>query len=613
MSCPPSIVPDFGCDSGDGGGGGAGVESLNTLTGPLTIVPGNASINVVNSFGQIAISANLPDGGVQSVNGEGGVITLNGSGATTITNAGPAITIDTILPAIVNTINTTATGPVTITGTGASTVNTVGNVVTVNTTLPSIVNTINTTGVGAVTIAGDGNTTVSTVGSTITVSSGPFVNSINSQTGNLSIEGDVTGSATVQTFGSTISILVPNATVSNITGSGVATVTNAGSIFNVSVPAPPTATVTNITGTGLANVSSVAGVFNVDVPVIESGVLTLNDLIGNVNIVGGSGITVTNDPIANTITLDNTKSPDVVELNGLSGSLNIISSDGSLLVTAAGSDIDITVVGVPPVAGVTSVEGLTGVINLDSISGSIIFNADPLTGILEMDVVFPTPFTLNGINGAATVITTGVLTQVTAGQTLTLGVPDFPVSNITGSGSAVVTSGSGVFNIDVPTPDIPAVPRFKFFRTITVLSPTIVEGSWFTIASVIVDNDYIGATLFWSGNLEIRYDASFSLPAVPPDTNLRYGNYIIRVILSGDPTEYVPQVRKNCIYLPAPVTSPNLVRDVIPFTYYTFNFGDTALGPVPFDLQVNLQDMDPTTTTFTGVDLSVQIIKVIPS
>ena len=646
MSCPPSIVPDFGCDSGDGGGGSvAGVSTLNTLSGALSIVPGNTSITVTPSGNQIAISANLPDGGVESVNGQGGTITITGSGATNVTNAGSAITVNTTLPSIVNTINTSATGAVTIAGSGASSVSTVGNAITVNTTLPSIVNTINTNATGAVSIVGDGITNVSTVGNVITIGTPADVTSVNGQIGQINIQGDPTGSATVQTFGANVNIYTPNIPVSNITGSGIAIVTNASGVFNVEVPAPPSATVTDIIGSGIADVTSSAGVFTISVPtpdvtsVVGSGVATVTSSLGiyTVNVPTPPSATVTDITGSGIATVTSNGTVFNIEVDAGAGGTSITQGGGTVSVDSLGSIILTT--------ATLSNESITA-----SAKGNISFTAEVGNVILAtttnenaVNILGSGAISLQSsvlpisLNTNLTLDTTGnILTFAEAGglfvgeingvlkingedypPTATSGVvtlngKDGAVNLYSSDGSVIITPSQPGQKDEIDlTVSFPPIPAYKLYRTVTVIPVTPVEGDWFAVAEVEIENDYNSATLFLSGNVEIRYDASFVTAPIPPAVNPTYGDYIIRVISVGNPGEYVPQIRRNCLYLPPNTTPPNLARDVMPFTYYDFSFPTTILGPVVFQVQVYLNNMDPTTTTFTGVDLSIMIIKAV--
>lgn len=55
MSCPPAVVPDFSCDSDNGGSGGSGVQ---TVSGGTNItVSGTATDPVINNNGVLGVSA----------------------------------------------------------------------------------------------------------------------------------------------------------------------------------------------------------------------------------------------------------------------------------------------------------------------------------------------------------------------------------------------------------------------------------------------------------------------------------------------------------------------------------------------------------------------------
>ena len=528
MSCPGDnyVVPGANPCAG-GGGGVAGVTSLNTQTGAVNIVPSNGTIIVTQGAGQVGLEA-----------------VLGGNIVTTLNACIDDVDITSVDSSVTITTNTVAK--------------------TIDLSVPAVAGTSVNGAVGAVSILGDGSTSVQTAGQIITISTPASVESLNGQFGNLTIEGDVTGSATVQTFGSVMSIVVPNATVTNILGSGTVTVTEPfPTVFNISGASPPVTNitgsgsvivteptptvfdinvpapvypVTSIIGAGIANVTSVGTDFTVDVP---DGVTSIKTLLGVVDLSSSDGsITIVENGLTNTIDFTNSKSPDVTELNGLSGSLNIISSDLSLLITPAGTDIDITVVGIPPVAGVTSVNLLTGILN------------------------------------------------------------------ITGSGGISVASSGQ--DIDLTVPEVPA---YNLYKTVLITAPfPLTNNTYIEIAELTgIVNNYSFATLFLSGNVKIRYDATFTSLPVPPNVNTVYGDFSIRVKnpVTGD--IYVPEIRKNCLFLPTAVTPPILVYDYISFSAYVQNF-PTTLGAT-FDLELFITNMDGTTTQIVDLDLSVLVIK----
>jgi hypothetical protein len=165
MSCGGDnfIVPGANpCNNG--GGGTAGVTTLNSFAGNVSITALDSSIGVSNQGGNIVLSATGLQA-VDSLNGESGALNIiNGANTSVITN-GSDISIN--VPTIVNSLNT-VTGGLTLVGTGGTTVTNVGTAFSVNTPLPSIVNTLNTRS-GALTVTGGGDTVVTNVLNAFTV------------------------------------------------------------------------------------------------------------------------------------------------------------------------------------------------------------------------------------------------------------------------------------------------------------------------------------------------------------------------------------------------------------------------------------------------------------
>lgn len=610
MSCPGDnyIVPGANPCAGGGGGGAAGVESLNAQTGIVNIVPSNGTIVLTQGGGQIGIEAVLAGNVVTTLNGCVEDVNIVSSDSSVI------VTPNTI----------------------AKTVN-----------LSAAVKNVNGA-VGNVSIVGAGITSVSTAGNVITVGTNADVTSVNGAIGQITLAGDVTGSTTVQTFGGTMSFFTPKATIASVTGSGIATITNTPNalIYNVDVPAP-VYPVTDITNSGIAVVTKTGSVFNVEVPAPVYPVPTVTDITGsgsavvtksgsvyNVDVTVGGGTSITQGgatvscDAGGNITLDsattNTETITMTSKGQLSisstsakvqiaslaggcgfscdsngevqlisgavvGGTNAIVMNANLTVNSTGEVLTFaqqggvnagSIVGLATLNGtdigsiVTSVGTVSGAVTLSSADASVTITPDPKTNNIDFSVNQVAPIggvtSLNTLSGALT---------LQAGINM----------NVAQSGADTLILSA-------------TVPKYEFFRTVDVLSPTLTNGNWIPIATVTVSNDYPNATAFFSGNLNIRYDGSYSItPGV-------YGYYAIRVVLTGSPTPYVASVSKQCMYFP-PGASPVLAYDVLPFTYYKQNFPNTILGPVTFDLEVYLNDMNTATTTFVGVDLSLLIIK----
>jgi hypothetical protein len=293
----------------------------------------------------------------------------------------------------------------------------------------------------------------------ISVSGSGGVTQVEGQSGNVNLNGvgitvlggspslgDVTLTATVQNVTGagvatvsqptpgTFQVSVPAptpATVTNILTSGVATVSNAGTVFTVGVPAPAYP-VTNITGSGIASVSNAGTVFNVDVPtpdvsnILTTGIATVTNA-GSVftidvpaptpatvtNVLGSGAATVSNAGSVYTVTVP----IPVDSLNGLTGLLTCISSDASLTITPSGTDIDFKIVGVPPVSGVTSVNAESGVL---TITGGPGITVNTTAGNIEIqNTKAPDVITLNGLDGALN-ITSTELTVTPAGTDIAI-------------------------------------------------------------------------------------------------------------------------------------------------------------------------------------------------
>lgn len=365
MSCAGDnwIVPGANPCNNGGGGGTAGVTSLNSFQGAVSITAGNASIGVSNQGGNIVLTASGLQA-VDSINGESGILTFNGTGATTISNTGSAFTIDTTIPANVGSVNS-LTGALTLGGTGATTVTNVGNAISVNTTLPSIVNTVNSL-VGALTIDGTGATTVTNVGNAISVNTTipANVGSVNSLTGALTIGG--TGATTVSNVGNAISVNTTLPSIVNTlnTLSGAVTLTGG---TNVSlVPSGNNITINATAGGG--GVSSVES---------QTGAVTFSSTDGSVSFTSSSG----------NIDFSAVGAGGVLSINTLNGNLDLVSTDGSVTVTSAGSAIDLSIP--PGHTVVDSIAGETGVVTLSSSDNTVIIT--PSGGNIDLTAVASVP------------------------------------------------------------------------------------------------------------------------------------------------------------------------------------------------------------------------------
>jgi hypothetical protein len=412
MSCPGDnyIVPGANPCAGGGGGGVAGVASLNAQTGVVNIVPSDGTIVVTSGGGQIGLSAVLGGNVVTTLNGIIDDVNITSSnGSVTIT---PDLVAKTVNLSVASATPATVTN---ITGSGIATVTNAGTVFNVDVPAPTPTVT---------NILGSGEATVTNAGSVFTVAvPTPPSATVTNITGS--------GIANVTSAGSVFNVEVPappSPTVTNITGSGVANVTSASGVFNVDVPTPPSATVTNITGSGIANVTSSGTDFNVDVPtpsvtnITGSGIATVSNASGvfNVDVPGPAIIDVTASGIAvrtesgGIINIDVPAPPSatvtnitgsgianvtssgtdfnvdvpagVASLKTLLGAIDLVSSDSSIAINADGgtNSIDLTIVGTPPVSGVTSVNGVDGIMNITCADGSLVITPD--TGAKTVDI-----------------------------------------------------------------------------------------------------------------------------------------------------------------------------------------------------------------------------------
>lgn len=191
------------------------------------------------------------------------------------------------------------------------------------------------------------------------------------------------------------------------------------------------------------------------------GVTKLNNIDGNVNLVAGANVTISNDPTGKNITIGSTGGGgggSDVTVNGLQGAINIVGS-GRASVSTSGQNITVNNepyeggIGISIVendinnTGVTSVQGKTGDIVFSSVeSGGIgIQQTSGGVGLSNTGVL-----TLNNVNGKVTIGQgVGIKTAV-SGQTLTitndgvLGLTADGASNDPLTGYITVTGSSGI-------------------------------------------------------------------------------------------------------------------------------------------------------------------------
>ena len=282
--------------------GGGGVTSLNTLTGALDIIGGSGILVNTPSSNMVEIAATINS--------------VVGSGIATVTSASGIYTVDVPAPTITS-----------VTGSGAAVVTSGGGVFNVDVT--GVV-----AGVSAVNGI-TGNVNFTSQDSTVAISTAG--NDVD-----LSVVSAVAGVATLNTFTGAVNIVSNDATV---------TIVNVGNDIDLSV-APPGATVTSLNSLagGLSCISSDGSIditssgVDIDFKIVGvppvAGVTSINAEVGVVTITAGTGITITS--AAGNIEISNTKTPDVITLNGLGGDLNLTSSDGSIAIAPSGTDIDLS-------------------------------------------------------------------------------------------------------------------------------------------------------------------------------------------------------------------------------------------------------------------------------
>jgi len=130
----------------------------------------------------------------------------------------------------------------------------------------------------------------------------------------------------------------------------------------------------------------------------------------------------------------------VSNVNGITGAVNIQSTDGSVLITEVGSDIELAVQFPPPVV-TTTVDGLSGAVLLASPDSSVLITQSGQT--IELQVAAPPTFNFEGIQNKLGIIpvlpfTTDVIALASNNVPPTAIVPDAtaPTSSTTPTGTA---------------------------------------------------------------------------------------------------------------------------------------------------------------------------------
>jgi len=345
----PPISQDFNGRPKASAGSGA-VVSVNGGVGAIEIIPADASMNIVTSGNQISLSASLATTYVKSLNTLSQDLNLTSTDSSvTITNVGSNINL---------AVNPTSTGVASLESlTGAIDLTSTGNTVTITKVGQNI--NLEASG-GASGVASleslTGAIDLTSTGNTVTITTNG--QNINLDTGITSVTGS--GIATVTPTGTVFNVDVPAPSVTSVTGSGYATVTPSGSVFNVDVPLP---TVTNITGSGFATVTNVGTTFNVSVP---DSVNNLNGLQGSLQITSeDNSITVNAQGATIDLSVAGGGGGGIPSLNGLGGiPLSLVSSDNSVTIVPNINTIDLSVL-----------DAITGVVSINQQDGEIILGS----------------------------------------------------------------------------------------------------------------------------------------------------------------------------------------------------------------------------------------------
>jgi len=491
---------------------GTGIVSVTSAAGTYTVastptsISGSGIATVTTSAPQV-FNVDVPVG-VSSLNSVNGIVNM------TSTNASITITPDTVA----KTIDLAAVFPIipvtSVTGSGAATVTQpTPTVFNVDVPAPTVTN-ITGTGIATVTQPTTGVFNIDVAPGGTTISNGTNTVANNPSPGNWSIDASIpltgSGAATVTTLGTGYNIDVPAPTVTNITGTGVATITSAGGIYNVDVPAP---FVLGVTGSGMAVVTSAAGVYNVgvtqSVTSLQNGTNTVvsNPSVGLWQVDADTPVTGTGAATVTSVGTGYNVDVPVATVTNILGA-------GIASVTSAAGGVYTVDVPAPTLNSINSVQGnpLTGgdlallspdhTINID--------NSTPNTIYLSLTGVTGT--------GAATVTTSPA-------GIINVDVPAPTVTNITGSGVAVVTNAAGVYNVNVPTPITWLAGGDYSNPNITVPVNTNTLISFQTITTTTTTGKYLimaqfNATATAVGNIFATIGRSTASPTAANTTNL---------------------------------------------------------------------------------------------
>ena len=194
----------------------------------------------------------------------------------------------------------------------------------------------------------------------------------------------------------------------------------------------------------------------------------------------------------------------VGSINNQQGIVTIQSNDNTVTVTSGNSIIDLSS------PGVLSVNGSTDIINMDSIDGSILITSNPISNYID-------------VSSTLTFTGAGSVNVVKANNAYTINGAVAPVTNITGSGVAIVTQPTaGVFNV--------AVAPAKAFGNFTIITSSIG-----TVATKIAS-----VTITASANTYVIINANFSVTSQIDNNTITYYLRCDNVDFGGSSYVYIP-------------------------------------------------------------------------
>lgn len=386
------------------------------------------------------------------------------------------------------------------------------------------------------------------------VPNGPFVNSVNSISGAVTIAGS--GSASVTNSGQNVTVnvpAIPNATTVNgidgnvqiVAGANMTvtpdatgktiTLTSSGGGETGGVPSVNNITDSvTINGSGATTVSTAGNIITVNSPVVTPGVPSVNGESGAITISGGGTTTVTNS--GGNITVS-TPAVDtgVVSLNSQKGALTITGSGATTVTNTGGSFTVSSPVVDPGVTAITAGEGIsvsgnTGNVTINNIGiRSILSNAgieaqteSGVTSLFNTGVL-----SVNGITGAPYIVSTDGITDSVSSNIITL---SGPVKEVTTAVNVNTLVEPGTYMFRIPPLAYTGLPENM---TTPLYMNVIKTGSASTdIKQIIVDtncNEYYrngnsGSWTQWNGtNLSVTFPTSTG-GSSPLECKIKYVN-----------------------------------------------------------------------------------------